>query len=268
MVRGRLDWKYALSLPLDDQGFDASILVDFRQRLLSHEAQDRLLEPILQVCREHGWLKAGGKQRTDSTFVLANVRGLSSLESVGESLRASLNEIAEVAPDWLLGIINPDWFDRYVHRFELQRLPKGKSAQETLRRQVGEDSWHLLQAAMDEHAPQSVRACPSLALLRQVWNQHFERVDGLIRWRDGPAVESAERVISPYETDARASRKRDTEWVGDIRAFDRDLWGRRRGESDRASRDHACDGARCRRDDAFAGRFANPRPGARRAAVG
>jgi hypothetical protein len=47
-----------------------------------------------------------------------------------------------------------------------------------------------------------------------VWNQHFERVEGLIDFRDGPAVESAERVISPYETDARESRKRDTEWIG------------------------------------------------------
>ena len=65
MVRGRLDWKYALSLPLDDEGFDASILTDFRQRLVDHEAQDRLLEPILQVCRQHGWLKAGGKQHTE-----------------------------------------------------------------------------------------------------------------------------------------------------------------------------------------------------------
>ncbi len=214
MVRGRLDWKYALSLPLDDEGFDASILTDFRQRLLEHEAQERLLEPILRVCRERGWLKAGGKQRTDSTFVLANVRGLSSLESVGESLRAALNELAEVAPDWLLGMISPDWFDRYVHRFELQRLPKGEQAKEELRRQVGADSWHLLQAALDEQAPQSVRACPSLAVLRQVWHQHFERVEGRIGWRDGPAVENAERVISPYETDARASRKRDTDWVG------------------------------------------------------
>lgn len=214
MVRGRLDWKYALSLPLDDAGFDASILTDFRQRLLEHEAQDRLLEPILQVCRQQGWLKAGGKQRTDSTWVIANVRGLSSLEGVGESLRAALNEIAEVAPDWLLGVVSPDWFDRYVHRFELQRFPKGKPAQDTLRMQVGEDSWHLLQAALDEQAPQSVGTCPSLVLLQQVWNQHFERVEGLIRWRESPAVQSAERVISPYETDARASRKRDTDWEG------------------------------------------------------
>jgi transposase len=214
MVRGRLDWKYALSLPLDDAGFDASILTDFRQRLLAHEAQDRLLEPILQICRQQGWLKAGGKQRTDSTWVIANVRGLSSLEGVGESLRAALNEIADVAPDWLLGVVSPDWFDRYVHRFELQRLPKGQQAQDTLRRQVGEDSWHLLQAALDDHAPQSIGTCPSLAILQQVWNQHFEWVEGRIRWRDSPAVQSAERIISPYETDARASRKRDTDWEG------------------------------------------------------
>jgi len=83
MVRGRLDWKYALSLPLDDQGFDASILVDFRQRLLDHEAQDLLLEPMLRLCRENGWLKAGGKQRTDSTFVLANARRLSRQDQCG-----------------------------------------------------------------------------------------------------------------------------------------------------------------------------------------
>lgn len=214
MVRGRLDWKYALSLAVDDEGFDASILPDFRQRLLAHGAQDLLLEPILRVCREHGWLQAGGKQRTEATFVLANVRRLSSLESVGESLRAALNEIADVAPDWLLRVISPDWFDRYVHRFELQRFPKGQQVQDSLRRQVGEDSWHLLQAASDEQAPQGVRDCPSLMLLQQVWNQHFERVDGLVRWRDGPLVANAERVVSPYETEARESCKRDTEWLG------------------------------------------------------
>src|SRR2546421_12639468 len=188
MVRGRLDWKYALSLPLVDEGFDASILADFRQRLVEHHAEALLLEPILRVCREQGWLKAGGQQRTDSTMVLANVRRLSSLESVGETLRALLNELAEREPEWLLGGISPDWFDRYVHRFEVQRFPKGKQAQETLQRQVGEDSWRLLQAAMDEHAPQLVRDCPSLVLLQQVWHQHFEYTSEVVRGPDGPLV--------------------------------------------------------------------------------
>src|SRR5258708_33903977 len=140
--------------------------------------------PFCGCAASTGGGTAGGQQRTDSTFVLANVRGLSSLESVGESLRAALNEIAEVAPDWLLSVISPDWFDRYVHRFELQRFPKGQGAQDTLRRQVGEDSWHLLQAATNEQAPQGVRDCPSLVLLQQEWYQHYGQMHGVGPWAD------------------------------------------------------------------------------------
>src|SRR5947209_3947769 len=36
-VRGRMDWKYLLGLEVDDPGFDASVLVEFRQRLLRSE---------------------------------------------------------------------------------------------------------------------------------------------------------------------------------------------------------------------------------------
>jgi transposase len=214
MVRGRLDWKYALSLTANDDGFDPSILSDFRQRLIDQDAVDALLSPILQVCRQRGWLKAGGQQRVDSTMVLATVRRLSSLETVGETIRALLNEIAEEEPDWLLSQIKPDWFDRYVHRFELQRFPKGKQAQEQMQQQVGEDGWHLLQATQSQQAPEVVRALPLVTVLQQVWNQHFERKDGHIRWRDGPAVRNQERVVSPYDQEARESRKRDTEWFG------------------------------------------------------
>ena len=82
-VRTRIDWLYALALPLDEPGFDYSLLSDFRQRVLAAQAQDLILEPILHLCRERGWLKARGKQRTDATAVLARVRALSSLESVG-----------------------------------------------------------------------------------------------------------------------------------------------------------------------------------------
>ena len=130
MVALRMDWKYALSLAPEDEGFDYSVLSQFRQRLIEQGAEDLVLEPLLAVCREQGWLKGGGKQRTDSTHVLAAVRTLSSLESVGEALRAALNVLAESEPEWLLEHIEDDWFDRYVHRFELARFPKGQSQRE------------------------------------------------------------------------------------------------------------------------------------------
>jgi transposase len=213
-VQTRIDWLYALALPLDDPGFDYSILSDFRQRVLEGKAQELILEPILQVCRERGWLKARGKQRTDATAVLARVRALNSLESVGESMRAALNAIAEQEPEWLQAHLNPEWFERYVHRFELARFPKAETQRHLLREQVGTDVAQLLACIDEETTPQSVRSEPSVTLLRQVFAQHYEQQGQQIRWRDSPAVNNAERVVSPYDQEARSSRKRDRVWVG------------------------------------------------------
>ncbi|GAC1302452.1 MAG: hypothetical protein NVSMB27_42480 [Ktedonobacteraceae bacterium] len=131
-VRTRLDWKYLLGLELGDAGFDASVLVEFRQRLLTQGAEERLLNKLLLVCRQRGWLKAGGKMRTDATHVLAAVRSLHHLETVGETLRAVVEELAEVAPDWLLSWMAEEWFKRYEGRMDSRRLPKKEQERRTM----------------------------------------------------------------------------------------------------------------------------------------
>ena len=98
-VRGRIDWKYALGLELADPGFDASVLTEFRERLVAGQAETLLLDVLLERCKQRGSIRAGGRQRTDSTHVLARVRSLSTLECVGETLRAALDDVALVAPD-------------------------------------------------------------------------------------------------------------------------------------------------------------------------
>ena len=103
-VRARIDWKYLLGLELDDPGFDFSVLSEFRDRLLAGSAEALLLDKLLERCRTFGFLKARGQQRTDSTHVLAAIRVLNRLEFVAETLRAALNELATVAPDWLQSI--------------------------------------------------------------------------------------------------------------------------------------------------------------------
>jgi transposase len=79
-VRSRIDLKYLLSLDLTDPGFDHTVLSEFRQRLLGGEVDRLLLDPLLDRCRTLGLLKARGRQRTDSTHILAAVRGLNRLE--------------------------------------------------------------------------------------------------------------------------------------------------------------------------------------------
>jgi transposase len=98
-VRARIDWKYALALDLTDPGFDASVLSEFRQRLITGHAELLLFETMLTLFREQGLLKAKGRQRTDSTHVLAAIQTLNRLECVGETLRHALNALATAAPD-------------------------------------------------------------------------------------------------------------------------------------------------------------------------
>lgn len=90
-VRSRIDWKYALNLELTDSGFDHTVLSEFRARLITGSAEQLLLEVFLQRCRDRKLLKARGRQRTDSTHVLAAIRVLNRLECVGETLRHALN---------------------------------------------------------------------------------------------------------------------------------------------------------------------------------
>ncbi|MFJ8007403.1 transposase [Streptomyces fagopyri] len=108
-VRTRIDWKYALGLELEDNGFDYSLLCDFRARLVEGDATGRMPQMMLKRLTEAGLLKSGGRQRTDATYVLAAVRRLSRLEPAGESLRAALEELAEIAPEWLQPLIGPKW---------------------------------------------------------------------------------------------------------------------------------------------------------------
>lgn len=109
-MRGRIDWKYALGLALTDPGFDHTVLSEFRTRLVEGQAELLLLDALLRRLQEEGLVKARGRQRTDSTHVLAAVRGLNRLEQrVGETLRAGLNELATVAPGWLREVAPVTW---------------------------------------------------------------------------------------------------------------------------------------------------------------
>jgi transposase len=100
-VRSRIDWKYVLRLELTDAGFDASILSEFRTRLIAGAAEFQLFEILLTWCRDRQLVKARGRQRTDSTHILAAVRALNRIEVVGETMRHALNALAIAAPEWV-----------------------------------------------------------------------------------------------------------------------------------------------------------------------
>jgi transposase len=214
-VRSRIDWKYALSLELTDPGFDHTVLSEFRTRLVAGHTEQLLLETLLARVRERGLLKVRGRQRTDSTHVLAAIRVLNRLELVGETLHHALNSLAVEAPDWLRAQVSPEWFDRYGARVENYRLPKTAAAREELAATIGADGHRLLQAVEAATDLPWLREVPAVQTLRQVWMEQYTDPPGPLRWRAVNERESAaELLASPYDPEARYSTKRDVQWVG------------------------------------------------------
>lgn len=218
-VRDRISWKYALGLELDDPGFNFSVLSEFRSRLLLGDAEALLFDTVLALFRDAGLLKARGKQRTDSTHVLAAIRTLHRLENIGETLRHALNTLAQVAPAWLRQHADPTWVDRYGHRVEQYRLPKGEQEREEVARTIGTDGYQLLAACWAADAPAAVREVPAVTTLRQVWLQQFYRCDDpqapVVRLRTSAELPPSGQIISsPYDPEARYKTKRETSWLG------------------------------------------------------
>jgi transposase len=117
---------------------------------------ERLLEKLLECCRERDLVKARGKQRTDATRVEAAIRVLNRLELVGETVRATLNDLATVAPDWLRSVAPQAWYERYDRRIEDDRLPQSEAKRQAYAQTVGEDGFLLLdRLAQNKNSPKA-----------------------------------------------------------------------------------------------------------------
>jgi transposase len=168
-VRTNLAWKYALGLELADPGFDHTVLSEFRARVVEHGLEEKALDLLLVALRDKGLIAAGGKQRTDSTHVVAAVRDLNRLELVGEAVRACLEALSVAAPHWVTEVLDVSgWGRRYRQRIDTWRLPTSQTKKDELALAYGTDGFALLSAVYESASPVWLREIPAVEVLRVV----------------------------------------------------------------------------------------------------
>jgi transposase len=177
----------------------------------------------LEGCRAQGLLKARGRQRTNATHGLAAVREFKRLEGVGATLRAALNALATVAPEWLSQVVPPAWYSRYGRRIADSRFPHTAAARQEDAQMGGADGLGLRALVDQPEMPLELTQLPQVQALRAAWRRHYEREDtpgsGAPRGRfqTNPELTQAdEDLVSPYDTEARYRRKRDPAWIGSM----------------------------------------------------
>jgi len=211
-VRLRLDWKYALHLPLDDAGFNFSVLSEFRDRLLAHQAERLLFDQVVAWLQQAGLIKTRSRQRTDSLSVLTKVRDLSRLELVLESLRLAVRAIVAAEQDWACAHLPFSWEQQYGQRAVEYQMSEAQRAD--LEQSVGRDGFWLLDGLDAPTTPTGLRDLEAVQLLRQVWAQKFVRDTSGVVWRPAGHYDGHTEIHTPHDPEARWSAKRGQGTVG------------------------------------------------------
>jgi len=219
MVVSRLDWKYALHLPLAYAGFDPSVLCEFRVRLMAQKAEARVFNQLLSTLKDQGLLQGRHLQRTDSLAVLSAVRQLSRLELAMETLRLALNAVESTDTVWLRNAVPHSWAERYGTWTQHGRLvrAKGEAARiETARllAQTGEDGQWLLEKVDQAATPPVLRALPEVDILRRVWQQQFVVLEQRVTVRDKVDACGADLIQTPHDPQVRYGEHGGQSWQG------------------------------------------------------
>ncbi|MFE3323776.1 hypothetical protein [Streptomyces sp. NPDC059176] len=107
---------------------------------------------------------------------LAAVRDLNRLELAGETLRAALEALACVAPDWLAGAVPVrEWAERYGPRTHSWHPPASTRKREEMALVYDRDGFALLEAVHAPDAPAWLRELPAVQVLRTMWVQNYHR---------------------------------------------------------------------------------------------
>lgn len=165
-------------------GFHHSVSTDFRDRPGENDRADRLLSLALDRIRDAGVIEERGRQRTDSTRVLAAARELTRLEPVLGAVHAALEEASRNTPDVLDDPVDADRATRYGRPVRLPSHPV------TRLEQAGADAHQLLRG-LPSH-----RRGPRAEALRQIMVQNF-LVDacGVLRPRTEPDTAMSNRRV-------------------------------------------------------------------------
>lgn len=211
-LKYRLDWKIAFGLPIDYPGIHNTTLVHFRDRLIENEKSSYAFDKILEHLVTIGLVKKGRKQRIDSTHVIGNVRELSRLELLHETLRLFCKDINiyRVHLDESLQNIQLLYVDKISTR-GITNIQREKCITEAALSMKAFIEWGQISIVSKE-----IIELKSYEILGLVFTQNFEDKDPdsnqspkLIKIATGK-----DHICSPHETDARYANKGGKGWIG------------------------------------------------------
>ena len=181
-LRKRVDWMYALHLPLDYPGLAAESFCEFRKWMLAEQTGLQNLQTL--VTRLSEVVELNGKQAPGlvSSQVIVAVCQISRLAKIWDVFNQAMEALATRYPDWLLAASLPHWYKRYGHHQKSLDLRVDDLEKQALAQAIGADGNYLLQA-ISAAGRSELSNLYEIQELRRVWGVQFEYLEGKLLWR-------------------------------------------------------------------------------------
>ncbi len=192
-VSSRVDFKYALHLPVDIGVPDESVLCELRAALRRSREARTVAAAILRRLVVIGFDWPASLLDATAARLLEEVGQINGLALAATTMWLTLEAVSGCAAAWLWDDVLPGrwaWYSEARDRFAIPRKP---SSRDRLARELGADGYLLLEALRSRQPPAAAEHLPELELLSIVWRWQYRLDEEGLTWRLGDSATVPER---------------------------------------------------------------------------
>ena len=181
-VQKRMDWKYALRLPLKHPGITALSLCNFRQNLKDSPKAIDQFGLLLQRLGNVGLYARISSHPLEPLAVLFSICQTTRFSLLHQGMKTVLGMLVSCAPDWMREHALPHW---YIH-YTSERIPTSAVGEASISLEeantLGTDILVLLDALERDHLSDLLQRA-EIQHLSRLWEEQYRIFGNDVQWR-------------------------------------------------------------------------------------
>ena len=186
-VRTRIDWKYALHLPVNTLTFHQNALCEFRQKVINNPANQREFQKLVDRLITLNPPNNHTHQDFEILALLSSICSTNVMNWALEAMCAALGALASRYPEWLLQIAQPHWYWRFNHVPPFANPVSSMRHQELSMEKLGADIQHLLEEVQHSNSCE-INELKEIKTLHHLWERQFEKEGVALAAQSGTVI--------------------------------------------------------------------------------
>ena len=173
-LRTRIDWKYALHLPINPAIFRPTVLCEFRRRVFTDPVSQGELQKLVERLPEFYPSAKAMPGNFEILTILSEVCSINRLNWVQQAMYQALGALAGKYPEWLRQIALPHWYGRFSELTSEHNLPASTRQQELAMQKLGADIQYLLEEVQRSNLS-GIKEMQEILALQHIWEHQYEK---------------------------------------------------------------------------------------------